>query len=71
MALHTAFSGRTARASHLISEVAQTADELIVIGQGRLLAHATVAEFSATAGTLEDAFFKLTESASEYTGGIA
>jgi ABC-2 type transport system ATP-binding protein len=67
-----AAEGRTVLvSSHLISEVAQTADELIVIGQGRLLAHATVAEFSATAGTLEDAFFKLTESASEYTGGIA
>ena len=54
--------------SHLISEVAQTADELIVIGQGRLLAHTTVAELAATANSLEDAFFRLTESASDYTG---
>jgi ABC-2 type transport system ATP-binding protein len=57
--------------SHLISEVAQTADELIVIGRGRLLAHTTVADLSATATSLEDAFFRLTESASEYVGGAA
>jgi hypothetical protein len=34
-------------------EVAQTADELIVIGQGRLLAHTTAAELSATASSPE------------------
>jgi ABC-2 type transport system ATP-binding protein len=64
-----AAEGRTVLiSSHLISEVAATADELIVIGQGRLLAHATVAELAATASSLEDAFFRLTESASDYTG---
>jgi ABC-2 type transport system ATP-binding protein len=62
-----AAEGRTVLiSSHLISEVAQTAAELIVIGQGRLLAHATVAELSATATSLEEAFFRLTESSSEY-----
>jgi ABC-2 type transport system ATP-binding protein len=67
-----AAEGRTVLiSSHLISEVAQTADELIVIGQGRLLAHTTVAELSATASSLEDAFFQLTESARDYTGRIA
>ena len=61
--------GRTVLiSSHLISEVAQTADELLVIGRGRLLAHTTVAELSATASSLEEAFFRLTESATEYTG---
>ena len=36
--------GRTVLiSSHLISEIAQTADQLIVIGQGRLLAQTTVA----------------------------
>ncbi len=64
-----AAEGRTVFfSSHLISEVAQTADELIVIGQGRLLAHTTVADLAATASSLEDAFFRLTESASDYTG---
>ncbi len=38
--------GRTVLvSSHLMSEMAQTADSLIVIGQGRLLAVGTVAEF--------------------------
>jgi ABC-2 type transport system ATP-binding protein len=67
-----AAEGRTVLiSSHLISEVAQTADELIVVGQGRLLAHTSVEELSATASSLEDAFFRLTESASEYTGRTA
>jgi ABC-2 type transport system ATP-binding protein len=64
-----AAEGRTVLiSSHLISEVAQTAEELIVIGQGRLLAQTTVAALSATAGSLEDAFFRLTESAVDYSG---
>jgi ABC-2 type transport system ATP-binding protein len=64
-----AAEGRTVFiSSHLISEVAQSAQELIVIGQGRLLAHTTVAELSSTASSLEDAFFRLTESVSDYTG---
>ena len=59
--------GRTVLvSSHLISEIAQTADELIVIGQGRLLAQTTVAELSASSSSLEEAFFRLTEGATEY-----
>jgi ABC-2 type transport system ATP-binding protein len=46
--------------SHLISEMALTADRLIVIGTGRLLADTTVAELSARAASLEDAFLELT-----------
>src|ERR1700719_1576859 len=54
--------GRTVLiSSHLISEIAQTADQLIVIGQGRLLAQTTVAELSARSSSLEEAFFKRTE----------
>jgi ABC-2 type transport system ATP-binding protein len=52
--------------SHLISEVAQTADQLIVIGQGRLLAQTTVAELSAHGRSLEEAFFSLTEGSTDY-----
>ena len=60
--------GRTVLiSSHLISEVAQTADDLVVIGQGRLLAQTTVAELSARSGSLEEAFFKLTEGSTEYS----
>ena len=63
-----AAEGRTVLiSSHLISEVAQTADRLIVIGQGRLLAQTTVAELSARSNSLEEAFFALTESSTEYS----
>ena len=59
--------GRTVLvSSHLISEVAQTADRLIVIGQGRLLAQTTVAELSAHGRSLEEAFFSLTEGSTDY-----
>src|SRR5437762_3318304 len=63
-----ASQGRTVLvSSHLISEVAQTADRLIVIGQGRLLAQTTVAELSARSNSLEEAFFALTEGSAEYS----
>jgi len=52
--------------SHLMSEVAQTAHRLIVIGQGRLLADTTVAELSAGHASLEDAYVHLTDDAVEY-----
>jgi ABC-2 type transport system ATP-binding protein len=60
--------GRTVLiSSHLISEVAQTADQLIVIGQGRLLAQTSVAGLSARSHSLEEAFFQLTEGRTEYS----
>jgi len=47
--------------SHLISEMTLTADRLIVIGSGRLLADATAAELTARGGgSLENAFLALT-----------
>ena len=52
--------------SHLMSEVAQTAHRLIVIGQGRLLADTTVAGLSAGHASLEDAYVHLTDDAVEY-----
>jgi ABC-2 type transport system ATP-binding protein len=55
--------------SHLISEMAATADHLVVIGSGRLLADASVAKLLATgSGSLEKAFFALTESSVQYEG---
>ncbi len=63
-----AAEGRTVLvSSHLISEMALTADHLIVIGQGRLLAQTTVAELSRRSSSLEEAFFTLTEGATDYT----
>jgi ABC-2 type transport system ATP-binding protein len=48
--------------SHLISEMALTADRLIVIGGGRLLADTTADDLAARGGgSLEDAFLALTE----------
>ena len=47
-----AAKGRTVFvSSHLMSEMEQTADQLIVIGGGRLIAAESVAEFAARAGT--------------------
>jgi ABC-2 type transport system ATP-binding protein len=63
-----AAQGRTVLvSSHLISEVAATADHLIVIGQGRLLAQTTVAKLSADGGSLEEAFFRLTDASTSYS----
>jgi ABC-2 type transport system ATP-binding protein len=68
---HFAAEGRAVLiSSHLISEMAQTADALIVIGRGRLLAQTTVARLAASAGTLEDAFFRLTGGVSDYSGSL-
>jgi ABC-2 type transport system ATP-binding protein len=62
-----AAEGRTVFvSSHLIAEMALTADRLIVIGGGRLLADTTVAELSARSGSLEDAFLELTSGSAEY-----
>ncbi|MBU2670766.1 ABC transporter ATP-binding protein [Actinoplanes bogorensis] len=64
-----AAEGRTVFvSSHLIAEMALTADRLIVIGRGRLLAETTVAELAAVDDSLEDAFFRLTASATDYHG---
>jgi ABC-2 type transport system ATP-binding protein len=64
-----AAEGRTVFvSSHLISEIALTAERLVVIGRGRLLAETTVAELSAGSASLEDAFLRLTGGAVEYRG---
>ena len=56
-----AAEGRTVFvSSHLIGELARTADHVLVIGRGRLLADTSVAELSARAASLEDAFLELT-----------
>jgi ABC-2 type transport system ATP-binding protein len=52
--------------SHLIAEMALTADRLVVIGAGRLLADTTVAELAARSASLEDAFLELTGATAEY-----
>jgi ABC-2 type transport system ATP-binding protein len=67
-----AAEGRTVFvSSHLISEIALTADHLVVIGRGRLLADTSVAELSARSASLEDAFFELTRDSAEFRGDPA
>jgi ABC-2 type transport system ATP-binding protein len=64
-----AAEGRTVFvSSHLISEVAIMAERLVVIGAGRLLADASVAELSARTTSLEAAFLELTASSDEFRG---
>jgi ABC-2 type transport system ATP-binding protein len=64
-----AAQGRTVLvSSHLISEMALTADRLVVIGHGRLLAETSVADFAAGEASLEDAFLRLTSGSTEYRG---
>jgi ABC-2 type transport system ATP-binding protein len=66
-----AAEGRTVFvSSHLIGEMASTADRVVVIGRGRLLADTSVAELSAGAASLEEAFFELTSESAEYRGAL-
>ena len=52
--------------SHLIGEMALTAERLVVIARGRLLAETSVAELSGRAASLEEAFLELTADGVEY-----
>ncbi|SCG76448.1 ABC-2 type transport system ATP-binding protein [Micromonospora humi] len=64
-----AAEGRTVFvSSHLIAEMALTADRLVVIGRGRLLAETTVAELVAGGDNLEDAFLRLTSQVTDHRG---
>src|SRR5262249_54848241 len=54
--------------SHLIHEMAVTADRLVVIGHGRLLAQTSVDELTRRSGSLEDAFLELTAATTDYRG---
>jgi ABC-2 type transport system ATP-binding protein len=67
-----AAQGRTVFvSSHLISEIAQAAGPLVVIGRGRLLAQTTVTELSRQAASLEDAFLDLTSASVAYHGRMS
>jgi ABC-2 type transport system ATP-binding protein len=64
-----AAEGRTVfLSSHLMSELAVTADHLIVIGRGRLLADGALDEIVAQTGadSLEEAYLSLTHSSLQY-----
>ena len=62
-----AAEGRTVFvSSHLIGELSRTADHVVVIGRGRLLADTSVAELSARSASLEDWFFELTAASTDF-----
>jgi len=46
--------------SHMLAEVAQTIDAVVIIDRGRLIAQGLVAELTAGGTDLEDVFFRLT-----------
>ncbi len=57
-----AAEGRTVLvSSHLMSEMALTADHLIVIGQGRLIADTGMADLTGGGSSLEEAYLRLTD----------
>ena len=69
-----AAEGRTVLiSSHLMSEMAVTADHLLIIGNGRLLADAGLGEVvgSRAGATLEDAYLRLTRDAVAYRSAEA
>jgi ABC-2 type transport system ATP-binding protein len=66
-----AAQGRTVFvSSHLISEMAVTAEQVIIVGRGRLIADTSVAEITANA-SLEEAFMALTQDDVEYRASAA
>jgi ABC-2 type transport system ATP-binding protein len=63
-----AAQGRTVLvSSHLISELALTAEHVIIIGRGRLIADSTVADLT-RGRSLEAAYLELTSADVEYAG---
>src|SRR4051794_30549290 len=63
-----AAEGRTVLvSSHLLAELAQTADDVAVLDRGRLVTHQSMSDLLASAGStsLEDVFLGLTSSARE------
>jgi ABC-2 type transport system ATP-binding protein len=68
-----AADGRTVFvSSHLMNEMAMTAEHLVVIGQGRLIADTSLQQFIGSAASLEEAFMTRTGddlTGSDLTGG--
>jgi ABC-2 type transport system ATP-binding protein len=49
--------------SHLLAEVAQTVDEVVIINRGRLVASGRIHELTRPGQSLEDAYLELTSGA--------
>jgi ABC-2 type transport system ATP-binding protein len=66
-----ASEGRTVFvSSHLMTEMANTADHLVVIGRGRLVTDAPTTEVIGTHASLEDAFLDLTRNETDYRADL-
>ena len=63
----SADQGRTVLlSSHLMGELAEIADDVVIVDRGRIAARGTLAEVTGEHRTLEDAFFALTGSAAAW-----
>jgi ABC-2 type transport system ATP-binding protein len=51
--------------SHILAEVAQTVDSVVILDHGRLIAQSSLADLTAGEDNLEDAYLKLTMHAKE------
>jgi ABC-2 type transport system ATP-binding protein len=70
LARSLAGAGRTILvSSHLMSEMQLTADRLVIIGRGRLIADTTVRELVDRYDSLEEAYLALTAGAVEHAAG--
>jgi ABC-2 type transport system ATP-binding protein len=49
-----------------MSEMALTAEHIVIVGRGRLIAQATVTELTARYPSLEDAYMALTANSVQY-----
>jgi ABC-2 type transport system ATP-binding protein len=57
-----AAEGRTVLvSSHVLAEVEQGADDVVIVDRGQLLGHRPVSEIAAESGSLEDGFLDLVE----------
>ena len=56
--------------SHLLSELPDVADHVVVIGRGRVLADGPLQELTAGEESLEDAYLRLTAGAVDYHSGV-
>ncbi|MEZ5087617.1 MAG: ATP-binding cassette domain-containing protein [Tessaracoccus sp.] len=56
--------------SHMLGEVAQTVDDVVIIARGRTLANAPVSDYQGDGTTLEDAFFERVAEAGEFRGRL-
>ena len=66
---HADAGGTVLLSSHLMSEVAGLADDVVIIAAGRIVSTGSLAEVTAGYGGLEEAFFALTAGAPGHAAG--